>query len=135
MYSFIRTDIPLADQIVQTGHSSLLAGAAFKPPDGHYFILIGIDSLKELLEVAEDFNDRQIRYEAFYEPSNAAGVELGWTSITTEPIPEAFRGAFQKFNLWKLPEPPEEPKGWADRWLEKLRNLFKKQITSTSTHT
>ncbi len=86
VYVFIRTDIPLADQLVQVSHSCLLAGAAYKPNDKTYVVMCQVRNEQELIDMSILLEEFGVRYEIFHEPKNAGGKCLGWTSIATEPI-------------------------------------------------
>lgn len=73
----MRTDIPLADQIVQVGHACLEAGFKFqKPNEIVNLVVVGIESETHLLATLERMSLRGIRYVVFHEPDD----ELGFTA-------------------------------------------------------
>lgn len=100
-YVFIRTDLPIEQQIVQACHAALEAGHTFprKSNDPSSLIMLQIPN-KEKLEVAlKRTNDRGIRTKSFYEPD----WDYGFTSFATEPITLDQRKTFSKYKLWKAP--------------------------------
>lgn len=94
---FIRRDIPLPDQIVQTGHACLEAGRAFEWNDHTHMVLLSLKDEDHLGETLDRLESHQVRYRAFYEPDNG----LGYTSICTEPINGEGRFLFKKYDLWR----------------------------------
>lgn len=101
VYVFIRTDLPIEQQIVQACHAALEAGHSFdrKSSEPSSLIILQIPN-KEKLEVAMQRTiDRGIRCEAFYEPD----WDYGFTSFATEPITLDQRKTFSKYKLWKGP--------------------------------
>lgn len=99
VYVFIRTDIPIADQIVQVSHASLEAGSKFlQTHDSPYVVLIGIKNSEELLDVQDLLNIRNIDYSMFYEPDD----NMGYTAICTSPVSRKRKGIFKNFNLWEF---------------------------------
>lgn len=82
---FIRKDIPLVDQMVQIGHSCLLAGAAFDPRAKDFLHLYQVEDESELIRIMTELDLACIMYRVFYEPGNASGDKLGYTSLATEP--------------------------------------------------
>lgn len=51
-YCFIRTDIPIEDQIVQTAHACLESGKMFQHPDNTHIVLLSLKSESKLIETA-----------------------------------------------------------------------------------
>lgn len=94
-----RTDIPLAAQIVQTGHACLEAGSRFPQPDGDtgYLVLLAVPSEDSLLEAVERVNRAGVRMAVFYEPDH----NLGHTAACTEPVTPDRRILFHKYPAWK----------------------------------
>ena|SRR5688572_29232313 len=82
---FVRKDIPFVDQMVQIGHSCLLAGAAFDPSEKDFLHLYQVEDESELLSIASELDKSCIMYRMFHEPGNADGTKLGCTSLATEP--------------------------------------------------
>ena len=94
----MRTDIPLADQIVQVGHACLEAGFKFqRPEETIHLVVVGVESQTQLLTALEGVSLRDIRYVMFFEPDNG----LGFTAACTEPLNNRYRREFRDFPLWK----------------------------------
>lgn len=98
-YVFIRTDLPIEQQIVQACHAALEAGHTFdrlsKEPAS--LIMLQVPN-KEKLEVAMARTiDRGIRCEPFFEPD----WDYGLTAFATEAITADQRKTFSKYKLWK----------------------------------
>ncbi len=100
---FTRTDIPLADQMVQVGHVCQVAGTQFEIPEHCNLVLLGIDSEVKLNEIKELLLDNTVEYVSFYEPDSVVegGNPMGETALCTQPISGSKRSLFRKFDLWK----------------------------------
>lgn len=96
VYVFVRTDIPLADQLVQTGHVCIDAGKAFGHPEGTHLVLCGLRDSGELEKLEKKLNKKMINYIKFWEPDD----EMGYTAVATEVIYGKTREAFAKYSLW-----------------------------------
>lgn len=102
IYSIIRKDIPLADQIIQTAHSAYHAGAKFgldprvlnNIPN---MVLLEVKDREALIDIAEKLYSKKINYYSFFEPDN----DLGLTSITTDPLDGEERKVFSNIRLWR----------------------------------
>ena len=97
-YVLVRTDIPLADQIVQVGHVCLEAGFKFQRPNEIVnLVVVGIESEVHLLATLERMSLRGIQFALFYEPDD----HMGFTAACTEPLTITYRREFRNFPLWK----------------------------------
>ena len=96
IYTFIRTDIPLAQQLVQVGHSCFEAGRHAKGTKIPNLVLCQISDKTELEKIL-DVHFEHCRLYPFYEPDN----DLGLTSITTQPVGLEDRKHFKRYKLWK----------------------------------
>ncbi len=94
-YVFVRTDIPLADQIVQVGHACLEAGNKFGKSG--YLIVLQVRSQDRLLEALEHVEQHDIKSVLFYEPDD----EMGYTAFCTQTVVGEQRKYFKKYKLWK----------------------------------
>lgn len=102
----MRTDIPLADQLVQVGHVCLEAGKQFvQPQQPCYLALIGVPSKEVLLDAVALVEAAGIRCAVFYEPDEG----MGYTAVCTEPITGERRRLFKRFSLWTPPESCNKP--------------------------
>jgi hypothetical protein len=102
IYSIIRKDIPLADQIVQTAHSAFHAGQA-DPDKGAslgeipFLVLLQVPNEEALLTLHERLKKAGIVHSTFHEPDD----DMGWTSITTVSIEGEDRKLFSNLPLWR----------------------------------
>lgn len=97
-YVLVRTDIPLADQIVQVGHACLEAGFKFERPERTpNLVLLAMKNESELKRFASFLEYNHIRFEMFFEPDD----EMGFTALATEPIYNEQRSHFAKLELWR----------------------------------
>lgn len=98
IYLFIRTDIPIAQQIVQSSHVAWQSGQEnhnFK--DTPSLILIGVSSAVELSEIGGYLNDNKIAFTTFYEPD----YNMGNSAICTDPIcRHSTRALLKDYKLW-----------------------------------
>lgn len=97
MYVFVRTDMPLANQLVQVGHTCLEAGARFeqlgKPCS---IVLLAITCEVHLMRAVETIEQQSVRMFTFHEPDFPPGC----TAACTEPVTCEKRRLFRKFRLW-----------------------------------
>ena len=94
----VRTDIPLADQIVQVGHACLQAGDRFvQPKEPCHLVLLAVPSEAGLCAAVARAKAAGVRCEAFYEPDD----EMGYTAACTEPLEAGDRRLFRRFSLWQ----------------------------------
>lgn len=103
IYSIIRKDIPLADQIVQTAHSAFHAGEA-NPENGcdldyqiPAIVLLQVPNEEALLALHRKLKEKGIVHSTFHEPDD----NMGWTSITTVSIQGNDRKLFSNLPLWR----------------------------------
>lgn len=104
LYVFVRKDIPLADQLVQSSHACLEAGRAFLPPPHTNVVLLAVENETSLLKALEDIVP--IKYEVFFEPDpidDGSKNSMGYTAACTEPISGDQKRLFRKFKMWKAP--------------------------------
>ena len=82
-YTFIRTDLPIEQQIVQAAHSAMESGREFPAPaTPTHLILLEAKSQSQLEHIAADLRERNIKFSLFWEPD----WNRGYTSLTTEPL-------------------------------------------------
>jgi hypothetical protein len=94
----VRTDISLAQQIVQSNHATFeMASRLNEHSETPSVVLIGIPDKSALETVIERLQRYGIDYEAFYEPDN----DLGLTAVATYPIQnKKQRKALGTYRLW-----------------------------------
>jgi hypothetical protein len=93
----VRTDIPLAGQIVQVGHACVEAGHRFdQPADPCHLVVLSVPTAHHLRAALHRVGRAGIRCAVFHEPDD----QLGDTAACTEPISGAYRRVFRRFPLW-----------------------------------
>lgn len=97
-YVFVRKDISLAQQIVQSGHAALQAGFRFQEPQAiSSLIILQVKDQAELAAAFEDLSERGIQVEPFYEPD----FDMGFSAFATEPLyTNRHRGYLAHYPLW-----------------------------------
>lgn len=97
-YTFVRKDIPIQHQLVQACHSALEAGSEFKKagmiPN---MILLEARDQSFLIETSKFLDEHNIKHHMFWEPDN----DLGYTSITTEPLNNEEKKKLSIFKMWR----------------------------------
>ena len=107
-YVFIRTDIPLAQQIVQANHATLHAGL-LAGQSGHSYtktpsiVLLQISNEAKLLKAHARITSLGIPCEIFFEPDTHLGYDPSYTSFATIPVAEELRAEFRQYKLWRSP--------------------------------
>lgn len=91
----VRTDIPLADQVVQVGHACLEAGRRFVWQDGTHMVVLAVPDLERLLRALERLDRAGTRYALFDEPDD----QMGFTAACTEPVQTC--PALKGYKLWR----------------------------------
>jgi len=96
----VRTDLPLADQVVQVGHACLEAGRHFvQPPHPCHLVLLAVKSQAQLHDAVQEAHAAGVRSVTFYEPDH----NFGDTAACTEPLLGFQRPIFRRFSLWTAP--------------------------------
>lgn len=95
-YVIVRTDIPLADQIVQACHASQESGFAHTPmledPPVN-IVLFQVENQMKLLDVASKLH---LTHKLFFEPDD----QMGYTALATLPTKERKIKLFRRLKLW-----------------------------------
>ena len=96
---FVRKDIPMAAQVVQTGHACLEAGSRFPQPgkDTSYLVVLAVQNERKLMEAVAEAKYHGVRSVVFFEPDN----KLGHTASCTEPVQGETRHLFKRYPLWQ----------------------------------
>ena len=101
VYVLVRSDMPLADQMVQVGHACLEAGRRFCQPEAvSHLVVLSVRSQAQLRDAAREAEAMGIRCLVFNEPDDG----LGHTAACTEPITGMHRPIFRRFRLWEAPQ-------------------------------
>jgi hypothetical protein len=111
-YLFVRQDISLAQQLVQSVHAAVNAGMAFREPiDISNAVLIGVPNKDALHEVVDLLETKNIEYVTWYEP-DPSDNPVGFTSVCTISLREkGKRAALSKFPLWTPKDPTPQTVG------------------------
>jgi hypothetical protein len=98
-YVFIRRDIPLHAQLVQSAHAALEMGlrSSLTSEEPSFLILLDAKDENHLNEIVRYLDEKDINSYMFFEPD----YDMGHTSICTESLSLDKRKYFRKFNLWK----------------------------------
>ena len=91
VYIFVRTNISLAQQIVQAAHVACTAGEEFGGSDSH-MVILGVAALTDLETVMNELCRSQIQFVKFTEPDN----DMGDSAVATKPIPDKDRRQIKK---------------------------------------
>lgn len=98
VYIFVRQDIPVAQQLVQSNHATLKMGSLYGYEGTPNIVLIGVANKEELAAVAGRCTEYQIPHHVWYEPD----FDYGHTAIATAAIRGEKRQAFADYELWKF---------------------------------
>lgn len=92
-YCFIRKDIPIHAQIIQTAHACLQSAA---PKTVNSIVLFEVKNEEHLIKTNEYLKSRGIKTYIFFEPD----YDTGYTAIATEPLHGEDRTIMSRFRLW-----------------------------------
>jgi hypothetical protein len=100
VFLFVRQDISLAQQLVQTNHATF--EMAYTLPQSvddvtPSIVLVGVPSKKSLEKVIRKLKDYSIGHSAFYESDG----DVGLTAVATMPLAQEQRAVLQNYKLWK----------------------------------
>lgn len=98
VYVFIRKDLSLAQQLVQSNHSSVEAGFRFKQPiETARLVMLEVPDVAGLQEAAAHLDSLGIEHHLFFEPD----FDIGHSAITTRPVYGEERLPLRKYPLYK----------------------------------
>lgn len=123
---FLRTDIPLAQQLVQASHAALEAGLK----DNHTYqqtssiIIFQIPDEQTLKNELKYIESLGIECASFYEPYE----DMGITAFATLPVTEDKRHFFKKYTLWGRDFKQENPELHQYLKQEKKQTQAKKSV-------
>ena len=96
---FVRQDLTLAQQIVQTNHATFdMAYTLTQSVDliTPSIVLVGVPSQKALQRVIDKLKAHRIEFSVFDEPDN----DLGLTAVATVPLDDDQKQVLQNYRLW-----------------------------------
>lgn len=99
-FLFVRQNISLAAQIIQTNHATFeMAQALPKSADlvTPSIVLVGVPDQKALEKVIRKLKLNRIAASAFYEGDD----DLGLTAVATVPLTEEQHAILENYKLWK----------------------------------
>lgn len=97
-YVFVRKDLPLHTQIVQSCHAAQECGIHLSIEDfRNYLIVLEVKSERQLLKIREQLLAQGIKTILFREPD--IGNEA--TAMATTQIPINNKDIFKRYRLWK----------------------------------
>lgn len=97
VYLFVRQDLPVAQQIVQTNHATMRMGEMHGYHGTPNIVLIGVPDKAALEGVSRKCAEFQIAHHIFFEPD----FQYGYTAIATEIVEGEKRLAFAEYDSWK----------------------------------
>jgi flagellar biogenesis protein FliO len=78
---FVRRDLSVTQQIVQTAHAVDEIGKRYQSGDENYMVLIDVKNEQLLVGVSESLREKDIEHELFFEPDINS-----YTAIATRPL-------------------------------------------------
>lgn len=104
MFIFVRQDLPIAQQIVQTNHATFAFASIFTSEPGiPNIVLVGVPDVSALNRVLSKLKANQIPHMVFRDPD--LGPDM--TAIVTEPLDHEQKKCLSNYRLWK--DTREEP--------------------------
>jgi hypothetical protein len=105
---FVRQDIPLAQQIVQSNHATFELARRLPHPQNlnetPSCIVIGVPDKTALFRVIEKLRRHDIAHELFYEPD----FDMGLSAVATVPLVQEQRRVLSNYRLWREPDVPTQ---------------------------
>lgn len=99
-YIFVRQDVPLEQQIIQSNHATLEMSAMYEGNDISYIVLIGVPGESELHDVIHLLEDSAIQHAAFTDND----FDFKMAAVVTVPLEEDQRALLKSYHLWRNPE-------------------------------
>lgn len=96
MYVFIRSDLPVAQQIVQAAHATFEVGTKLDDRPTPNFVLIGVDDEPSLHAIQTYLIDKGINCNMFFEPDINQH-----TALASQIVSGNQRRVFKKYDLYK----------------------------------
>ena len=98
MYLFVRQDLPVVHQIIQTNHATQQITALYRSDGGiPNLVLVGVADLEALHKVQKKLQESRIPHYAYNEPDD----EMGFTAICTAAISGEQRTTLRHFKLYR----------------------------------
>jgi hypothetical protein len=98
VYVFVRQDIPLAMQLVQSNHATFTMAAKLKPEDGiPNLIVVGVPHVNALRKVLVKLEANAIPSEAFED----SDFDFGMAAVATYPLDAEAKKPLACYRLWR----------------------------------
>jgi len=94
---FVRQDIPIQHQIIQSCHAVLTLSEDIRIAGTPNIVLIGVSGEEPLQKVKAKLAEYGFYYSAWTEPD----YDLGFTAIAVEPLDSLERAPLRHYRLWK----------------------------------
>jgi hypothetical protein len=97
---FVRQDIPLAQQLVQSNHATFEVARrlpASNLDETPSCIVIGVPDKTALFRVIEKLSKNDIAHHTFYEPD----FNMGLSAVATAPLEQEQRRVLSNYKLWR----------------------------------
>lgn len=111
LYVFVRQDLTLTQQIVQSNHASLSIASRHHIEGIPNIVIIGVPDRAGLAEAIRRMIQWGLGYYAWFEPD----FDLGLTAVATVPLDRDQRKLFSNYALWR----PVSPTSRASSVLER----------------
>lgn len=100
VYVFVREDLDLIHQLIQTAHATHEAGIRFGKVDGKisHFCIFGVKNANELVEINGFLNSKGVNFAIFHEPD----FDMGYTALATEPLVGQRREIMADFKILRM---------------------------------
>ena len=98
---FVRQDIPLAQQVVQSNHATFEVARRLQSPnldETPSCIVIGVPDKPALFRVIEKLRKHEIGHQVFYEPD----FDMGLSAVATVPLVQEQRYPLSNYKLWSV---------------------------------
>lgn len=96
MYVFVRKDLPLNQQIVQSTHAAIQMTNLF-PSRDPYLVVLEVENQHELLRAKVRLDEIGIECVPFYETD----YDLGFTAAATRAVSQKERRHLKDYKLWR----------------------------------
>lgn len=116
VYVFVRQDIPVVHQMVQSNHATQQMFERFgrsgdrilhippfedNDPDSiPKLILIGVPNEESLKDVAKHLDRNRVYHYLYHEPPECGSIS-GYTALTTIPVDDTLKFVFAQYERWE----------------------------------
>lgn len=101
-YVFVRQDVPLHVQLIQSVHAGIMGAKSFGVPEYHHLVLCGVPNVPVLHKVQAHLEELGFQYYTFFEPDD----DLGLTALCTRQIAKDERKFLRGYPLWQADGSP-----------------------------